>query len=349
MTDAALVLAPLACGAVLVVSGVAKARDTDGTRAAMISVGLPPRLSSTATATALCAVELALGALVLVTWGWVLAVVAAAVTALFAAYWLVVGRVLRRGEDVECHCFGSLGSDRVTSATLLRNTVLVLLALLAVGFGVDGHGVPVVLDDLGGAGWAWLAMTVLVGAAAVLIVAPGREPHAGVPDVEHDTGGDPEEQLDYERSDIPFAILADADGRQVTLRTLAQRQAQLLVFLSVGCGACTVILEKLSGWSRQLEPVQVQAVYTSYLADVPEHYRVNGVTSWHDVEGGATAAFCHNGRPVAVLLGADGQLAGGPVLGREAIGSFVEDILAELHGEEAAPDEQAHDQADARA
>ena len=38
------------------------------------------------------------------------------------------------------------------------------------------------------------------------------------------------------------------------------------------------------------------------------------------------------GRPSAVLLGADGLLAGGPVAGARAVGEFVEDILAELEG-----------------
>jgi hypothetical protein len=185
---------------------------------------------------------------------------------------------------------------------------------------------------------------------AVLVVAPGtvsREtPGAGaregVPDVEE---GADEELLDYERSSIPFAILEDAEGNRVTLRQLAQRQAQLLVFISVGCGACTVTLEKLSGAAEKLAPVEVQAIYTNYVKDLPAHYLLPGITHWHDLEGGATAALCHAGRPVAALLGADGQLAGGPVTGREAIDRFVDDILAELQESR----EQAPVQADAHA
>ncbi len=64
----------------------------------------------------------------LLTWGWLLAVVGAVATALFVVYTVLVARVLRTGDSVECHCFGSLGGDRVTSATLARNLVLVALA-----------------------------------------------------------------------------------------------------------------------------------------------------------------------------------------------------------------------------
>ena len=62
--------------------------------------------------------------------------------------------------------------------------------------------------------------------------------------------------------------------------------------------------------------------------------RADGVHSWFDVEQGATETFA-KGRPSAVLLGADGALAGGPVAGANAVVTFVEEIVAELS---AAPD-----------
>ena len=86
-------------------------------------------------------VELALGLALLLTWGWLLAVVAGVVTALFVTYWVLVARVLRTGEQVHCNCFGTIGDDRITRATLARNSVLVVLAAVATAYGAAGSGV----------------------------------------------------------------------------------------------------------------------------------------------------------------------------------------------------------------
>ena len=55
----------------------------------------------------------------------------------------------------------------------------------------------------------------------------------------------------------------------------------------------------------------------------------DAVKRWHDIEGGVNSLF-GGGRPAAVLLGADGMLAGGPVNGSDVVADFVQDILAEL-------------------
>jgi hypothetical protein len=323
VTEPALVLAPLACAVVLVVSGVAKLKDHEGSRSAFTSLRVPAFLSSPAVVRAVPVVEIVLGALLVVTWGRVLAVVAAAVTALFIAYAVLVARALRAGEPVDCQCFGSLGSSVVTGWTLVRNAVLVVLALLAVAHGAGGAGPVRDADDLGSSGWAWIAMTALVVAAAVLVVAPrGTAPHARA---EAD-----EELLDYERAPIPFALLMGEDGHTTTLNDLALLRPQLLVFLAAGCDSCTHTAERMAAWQRRLGPVQVAAVFTSELHELPDEYRWKGVTRWRDVEKGATNTFARLGRPSAVLLGADGMVAGGPVAGPVAIERFVEDILAEL-------------------
>ena len=325
MTDQALLVAPLACSVVLVVSGVAKLGDTDGTRAAFISMGVPRDWATPSAARALPYAEMALGLVLVATWGWALLLAGAIVTLLFATYWVLVARVLRSGEDVDCACFGSLGDGRVTGWTLARNSLLVGLGALAIVHGVAGGGVLHDVADLGRAGWLWLAMTVLVGATAVLVVGRGGGAAAGPDD---------EELLDYERSPIPFAILENQAGERVTLRQLAKERAQLLVFLSVGCGACTVVAERIGDWAAQLGPVEIAPVFTSPLERLPGHYTWDAVPGWYDVEAGATQTLAGSGRPSATLLGADGQLAGGPVSGTEAITELVRDIIAEL--EEAA-------------
>jgi hypothetical protein len=90
----------------------------------------------------------------------------------------------------------------------------------------------------------------------------------------------------------------------------------------------------LPDYVSRLGPVEVSTVFTEPLDSLPETMLANGIPAWFDIESGATGTFA-NGRPSAVLLGADGSLAGGPVLGASDVAMFVDDIVAEL---DAAPE-----------
>jgi hypothetical protein len=312
-------LAPLTCGVVMLISGVAKVGEPSATREAFMSMGVPRALRSEALVTSLPYVEIALGVLLLATWSWPLAVVGAATTALFAAYWVLVLRVLRRGEEVDCGCFGALGDDRVSGTTLARNSLLVVLAALAAAFGAAGSGVVPALRDFGRTDWWWLLLSVAVAATAVL-VAGLRRPAEVLAD---------DDLLDYERTPIPFALLEDASGTRVTLTQLAAQRPQLLLFLSTHCWACETVAAKVPRWTPRLGPVEISIVLTESLGSVPDTMRQDGVRMWFDVEQGATDTFAR-GRPSAVLLGADGALAGGPVRGADDVEAFVDEIVAEL-------------------
>ena len=327
MTSVALVLAPLTCAVVLLISGAAKVADPTATREAFTSMGVPRGLRSPLLVTSLPYAELGLGVLLLVTWSWLLAVVAAVATALFAAYTVLVVRVLRRGEAVDCGCFGALADDRVSGTTLARNAVLVVLGALATAFGAAGSGVLPAVRDFRSTDWWWLVLSTAVAATAVLVVGLRRP----------DEAVDDEDLLDYERVPIPFAILEDEDGNRSTLSQLAATRPQLLFFLSSSCWACETIAEQIPAWTTRLGPVEVSTVFTEALADLPPTARPDGVPAWFDVERGATETFAAGGRPAAVLLGADGALAGGPVAGSTDVTGFIQEIEAELAAGPAAP------------
>lgn len=323
MTEPALLLAPLACAVVLVLSGLAKYGDPSATRAAFESMRVPKALSTTTVVRLLPAAEIVAGLLLLVTWGWALVLVGAVVTSLFSAYWVLVLLVLRRGEEVDCGCFGATGDDRVTGTTLTRNTLLVGLAALATAFGAAGEGLLPALGDLDDGDVGWLVMAAAVTALAVLVVGR-RQPSEDVVD---------EELLDYERAPIPFALLRDADGDTKTLRELAAERPQLLLLMSPSCGACHDVAARVPGWLPRLGPVEVQLVFADPPEWLPAEVTPPGAKVWFDVEGGAGYAFAA-GRPSAVLLGADGMLAGGPVAGTTAITGFVEEVIQEIEGAE---------------
>jgi hypothetical protein len=102
------------------------------------------------------------------------------------------------------------------------------------------------------------------------------------------------------------------------------------VFLTTSCGSCLDVGGHLADWAVRLAPVELSAVFTESLDSVPSAYDAEGVRLWRDIESGATDTLAHSGRPAAVLLGADGMLAGGPVTGYAAVTEFVDQILAEL-------------------
>ena len=319
MNALAFVLAPVAVAVVLFVSGWAKVGDVTGTRLAFVAMKVPAVLTRASVVRALPYAELLLGCALLLTWGWVLALAGAVTTVLFLVYAVLVGRVLRAGDDVECHCFGTLGGDQVTSSTLVRNVVLVVLAAVASGFGAAGQGVVPAAQDLDGSDWWWPVMTGLVVLTALLIVRPGPPDEAPLDD---------EELEEYLRQPVPIGFLEDEQGRRLQLRDLAYQRPQLLIFLSTGCGACNIVVEWLPSIVERLGVVNVNTVFAEPLDTVSEAMR-NGTTAWYDPDNYVTNVFS-GGRPSAVLFGTDGMLAGGPVVGAQAIEIFVEDIEAEL-------------------
>jgi hypothetical protein len=317
----AFVLAPVALAVVLFVSGWAKVGDVTGTRLAFVAMKVPAALTRQSVVRALPFAELLLGCALLLTWGWVLAAAAAATTMLFLVYAALVARVLRAGDSVECHCFGTLGDDRVTPATLARNLVLVLLAALATGFGASGSGLIPAVGDFEGSDWWWPVMTALIVVTALLIIRPGQAPE--------EPALDEDEIEDYLRQPVPIGFLESEDGRKVQLRELARLRPQLLIFMSIGCGSCHIVAEWLPSFAEKLQIVEVNTVFTESLESLPKIMRAEGSTIWFDPESAVTDLFA-SGRPAAVLFGADGMLAGGPVLGAKDIEYFVDDIVAEL-------------------
>lgn len=317
----------LTLSAVLVTSGIAKLRDRRATRDAFDALRVPAVLQADASATALPWVEIALAALLLLApEGW-LVPAAVAVLLLMITYTWLVARALGFNEPVSCSCFGSLGRHEIDGTTLGRNVLLVVLSGVVVWFALDGGAVPAALSELdGGDGWTLVAAAA-AAAVALLVVggtsAPTTPPQGDV------------EILDYERQPIPYGVLNLPDGGSATLGELATTQARMLVVLNPGCGPCVRTAAKLDEWAAQLAPaVGVLAVYP----DEPsadgsgEHARELCAV---EPELNVRRLFAV-GTPAAVLLGADGYLAGGPVSGEDDVAQFVEDVLAELHDEASA-------------
>ena len=123
-------------------------------------------------ALALPAVELAVAAALLPAASAPYAGVAAAL--LLALFSFEVARVLAAGEQVDCNCFGSLGVDRITRWTLVRNVAFLIPALIVAtaGWGDPGPSAVAWVGDLGStAVAAALAGVALVVAALAFALA----------------------------------------------------------------------------------------------------------------------------------------------------------------------------------
>ncbi|KRE97327.1 hypothetical protein ASG76_00935 [Nocardioides sp. Soil774] len=319
---AALVIA-LTLAAVLLTSGVAKLRDKVATRDAFDALRVPDVVPRDAAAAALPWLEVALGVLLLAAPHPWLVPVAVGVLVLMLAYTAVIARALGFDEPVTCSCFGSIGRHDVDRTTLVRNVLLTLLAGALVWSAVEGASTPDTVAELDAAGW-W-ALLAAAAAVVVAVLVSGAPPtsSARVPD---------DELLDYERQRIPYGVLTTADGRTATLAELAMTQARLLVVLSPGCAPCVRTAARLDEWAAQLAPaVSVLAVYpdVSSAMTASEHAPELSVS---EPELNVRRLFS-GGTPAAVLLGADGFLAGGPVVGEDVIAEFVEEVLAALSEE----------------
>ncbi|SEB67255.1 Methylamine utilisation protein MauE [Nocardioides exalbidus] len=315
----AALVAVLTLAAVLATSGVAKLRDRVATRDAFAALRVPDVVPAGPASAALPWAELALAALLLVAPSRALVAVTALVLVLMLAYTALIGRALTFDEPVTCSCFGSLSRHDVDRTTLLRNVLLSLLAGAALWFAVDGGSVLSVVRDLDAAGWWAIVAAIAAAAVAALVVGTGSAPRAAETD----------ELLDYERDRTPYGVVRRADGSVANLWDLTSTQARLLVVLKPGCGPCVRTAEKLDGLAAQLSPaVGVLAVYPDETAasSVTEHARDLAVS---EPDGNIRRGFSV-GTPAAVLLGADGFLAGGPVAGERDVTEFFAEVVEAL-------------------
>lgn len=363
-----LLAAPILLTLTLLVSGLAKLGARQGTEDAMTSLRLPLRPFHRSVANLLPVAEIVLALGLWIPSVPLQVLMAMLVVLLMVTYLVIIGRALTFGEQVECSCFGTLASPTVSRTTLGRNLLLVLLAIITLLAASSGAmtlalvQVPLSLVGLGIVLLLTVALTVLTlggsaaGAAATgpasrpessaTTALPAREP-AGLNGGPADGSGDgpaeeladgsadgmaDEELLDYERAAIPGGVLQQPGGRLITLTQLTAQSAALLVFVSEGCGPCERVLDRASGWIDSLSPfMQVKFVFSRPIDQLRERttQRV-GEHAMHDLQFTARSTLGGRTAPSAVLLGADGLLAGGPVDGGSAVIEFVEAIQEQL-------------------
>ncbi|MCT1431748.1 hypothetical protein M3G50_13470 [Brachybacterium muris] len=331
---AVLLSAPILLSITLLISGLAKLGAREGTQDAMRSLRLPLPAMHASVAWVLPVMEIVLALALWIPVPPLQMLIAGVVTLLMFAYLVIIARALTFEEQVQCSCFGTLASPTVSRATVVRNVILSVLGVLAVVAAATGAMTTLLVQDpmeLIGLGMALLIAIVLTAATiGGRVAAPDADAPAASASAEPVLEED--ELLDYERSPIPAAVLQQPDGRLTTLTQLTAQRAALLVFVTEGCGPCERVLDHAEEWIAELEQtLQVRFVFSRPLSQLRKR-TTDRVTdhALHDLQFTARTALGGAGAPSAVLLGADGQLAGGPVNGGSAVIEFVQEIREQL-------------------
>jgi hypothetical protein len=315
-------LARMLLVAVFGAAGAGKLLDPGGTRRAVRGFGVADGRLAAAIASLLGIAELAVAAGLLVNaTAWWAAAAAMGLLALFSA---AIVRVVRRGEAPDCGCFGRLHSAPVGHATLIRNALLGGVAAVVLARGPGGTG-PLSWTAIAIGAAAGVAL--LVGWVVVELLRRNGRQLARIDVLEQvlNVAGIkiPGEALVAVGAPAPRFALADLDGRQVTSRDLLVPGHRLiLLFASPSCGPCRVALRRLA--DRDSGPTV--AVVGEGTADawraLPAELRPAEVLLQVDRE--LADLFGAEATPAAVVIAADGTLAGAPVLGAAAVCALVD-------------------------
>lgn len=240
-----------------------------------------------------------------------------AILALFIAFLVLVLRVRRRPTPVSCNCFGGLGDDTVGIRTVIRNGVLVAVALAAVVL----HRAPASVAADRVAGWCYPLPAVLAAAVAgALVVWRGiaaRRSRARL---------------------IRTLTVQDVDGNELPI-TEFQDPPTVLVFFAPGCSACHALVQDFRWWPNvlrdnyDLQPVfvgrpEVFATQETFQPLVPH--------AWYDTDLALAKALHISATPSGILIDADRPLGGSPVSGHLEIRKLaVDEDLVEAHARDA--------------
>ena len=328
MLVAASLVLPLVMAGVLIASGVAKLRHPDDL-AGWAELGVPSALRRDWLVRLHPWAEIAL-AVALAVLGGVLGLLAGLVAvALMIGYLSLVIRALRTAPDASCSCFGT--RRPVTRLTVARN---VWLTVVAVATTAVIWMTPLWGGALAGVwttvAWGWIAMTAVAVLTAIVIVwpdatqSPPDPPASALLPVPEDA-----DELEYVRLRVPSVPVTVADGTTVNLRTMAAYRPLLLLAVSATCSSCASTIASAPAWRTLLPELDVRLLLRNppTAGAFAEH---DEPQSLHDPEGYVSGTLGEWATPTAVLLGADGLLAGGPVSGADAITEFIEDIRASL-------------------
>lgn len=321
-------------------AGLIKLSDPAGTRQMLREFGVPRALRPLALL-GLPLLELGLAAMLLLPgtawWG------AVGSQLLLVSFTGAIGWQLRCGRRPACRCFGQLGASPIGPRTLVRNTVLVVLAALLVLGGPDQTNASLLgwLDALTPAertsgllgllvagllgAIAWLQLQMLRQQGRILLRLDSLETRLS--DLED---GHPEHSAQERRglpvgSPAPEIELPDLMGTIWSRQSLQRSgEALLLLFMDPHCGPCHSLLPELPEWARTLAPAARVVVISR--GTVEEHHGLlpdETILTLLQRDYEVASAYQSWGTPGAVFVRADGALGSRVAAGAQTIRDLV--------------------------
>lgn len=313
----------LVLAVVFVMAGLTKLADTDRTREMLAGFGFRRGLLGVM-ALALPLAELAVAAALVVPSAAFVGAMAA--TALLTLFTGTIAISLAQGRHPDCNCFGQIGSAPIGSATLLRNAVLMGMALLVVAAGpgaaaiwrLDRYFGLTPLAALAGVGavLALLLLLLIVAAQMTILhrlsrIQMGAAVGGAVRELPGDSRGLPEGSL------APSFGLSDTRGAFVTLeQLLAPGRRVILLFVKPDCPPCVAMADEVDRWQTSHAGLLDILRISDGVAAV-EHYALL------QVRGELAQAYNCWGTPCAVLINLDGRIGSAAAQGAAAIRALV--------------------------
>ncbi|WP_371131145.1 MauE/DoxX family redox-associated membrane protein [Microbacterium sp.] len=311
---------------VLMLSGGAKSTSIARTLESMVALRVPAFARARWIAVAVSAWEIGLGIALFCAPGWYRSAAALLSICTFAVFTFFIIRVLRRGEVVDCGCFGPLSfNDQVTGWTVARNVALMLLsAFIAVTAAPRSSFVLEIMGADGqlllSVGLAWALVT--IGVLTTTVVRTRRQerlqPALIAPATAVTLPGDR----------IPDAELVGPDNVAVPLHALGYGSPVLLVFLSAECASCAAVARRLDEWQEAISPVLLR-VATSSRPDILKERMPGALPFAYFGSMSAKRALGVEGSAVALLLGGSAHpfVASPAARGEDEIDALVDSIL----------------------
>jgi thiol-disulfide isomerase/thioredoxin len=306
---------------VFLVAAAGKARDRAGARAALTAFDVPPRLAGPGAILLPVVETVAAIALVPAPTAVAGAVLGVVLLGLFS---VAIGRQLAAGRAPECQCFGQLQSEPIGPASLVRNVVLIALAVLVVAGG-GGPSLTVALSGLNAAQVGLVVVSVLLAASLVLAWWLGGERRRlgaqldAVAQAHVTPGLEPGERAPE------FALAALTPGPTSLGELLGAGLPVALVFVSDQCGPCLALMPSLRDWQQTLgERLTLATLFGGDLEAARHLAREHGLpAAMSQGEDEVFREYRLRATPTAVLIDAAGAIAAPPAEGGPAIEALI--------------------------
>jgi thiol-disulfide isomerase/thioredoxin len=335
MSSVELVLRLLVAG-IFITAGAGKLLDLQGSRDTMVAFGVPESLSQLA-GTLLPVAELLVAVALLPTASARVGAIAA--TVLLVLFTAGVGVALSQGRTPDCNCFGVVSSEQISSRTVARNAVLILVAAFT-AWKAPGSSLSGWTQNVSAANIV-AALAVLMLALTSVLLLQLRATIASQREQIKKGGSQPALGGLPPGAIAPAFELRTLGGGKTALADLqAAGNPIMLVFASQTCGPCNAMLPELVRWNETLDERITFALIESGVGNEDqlrdEINSLGRILTLVEKERELSDVYQVTATPTGVLIGSDGRIAAPQKMGAGNIEGLVRATLNEPQAEPSA-------------